>query len=158
MSKKDEALKLALEALEAIAWSNNTTWQSQRAKIEVDAIREALAEQDSKDKEQSKTDAFVKQLDEALTQPYPDNFIDALKYDVAKRDSEAQQQEPVGCANGCRGFFKHHQPAQRKPLTMQERTSIVRANTSFHDKNGIDAYGIIDDVEAAHGITGEQHG
>ena len=28
-------------------------------------------------------------------QPYPDNFIDALKYDVAKRDSEAQQQEPV---------------------------------------------------------------
>lgn len=24
-------------------------------------------------------------------QPYPDNFIDALKYDVARRDSEAQQ-------------------------------------------------------------------
>lgn len=42
--------------------------------------------------------------------------------------------------------------AQRKPLTMQERTSIVRANKSFHDKNEIDAYGIIDDVEAAHGI------
>ena len=45
--------------------------------------------------------------------------------------------------------------AQRKPLTMQERTSIVRANTSFHDKNEIDAYGIIDDVEAAHGIKGD---
>ena len=28
-------------------------------------------------------------------QPYPDNFIHALMYDVAKRDSEAQQQEPV---------------------------------------------------------------
>ena len=29
-------------------------------------------------------------------QSYPDNFIDALKYDVAKRDSEAQpEQEPV---------------------------------------------------------------
>ena len=41
---------------------------------------------------------------------------------------------------------------QRKPLSMQERTSIVRANKSFHDKNEIDAYGIIDDVEAAHGI------
>ena len=25
------------------------------------------------------------------------------------------QQEPVECANGCRGFFKHHPPA-RKPL------------------------------------------
>ena len=43
-------------------------------------------------------------------------------------------------------------PPQRKPLSMQERTSIVRANKSFHDKNEIDAYGIIDDVEAAHGI------
>ncbi len=46
------------------------------------------------------------------------------------------------------------QPAapERKPLSMQERTSIVRANKSFHDKDEIDAYGIIDDVEAAHGI------
>lgn len=43
-------------------------------------------------------------------------------------------------------------PPQRKPLSMQERTSIVRANKSFHDKNEIDAYGVIDDVEAAHGI------
>ena len=31
-------------------------------------------------------------------QPYPDNFIHALMYDVAKRDSEAQQQEPVAVA------------------------------------------------------------
>jgi len=46
-------------------------------------------------------------------------------------------------------------PPHRKPLSMQERTSIVRANKSFHDKNDIDAYGIIDDVEAAHGIKGE---
>ena len=43
-------------------------------------------------------------------------------------------------------------PAQRKPLTLQERTSIVRANKSFHDKDEIDGYGVIDDVEAAHGI------
>ena len=42
---KDELIRCALDALEAIAWSNNTTWQSQRAKIEVDAIKEALAEQ-----------------------------------------------------------------------------------------------------------------
>lgn len=59
---KDEIIRCALDALEAIAWSNNTTWQSQRAKIEVDAIKEALA------------------------QPYPDNFIDALKFDMALRE------------------------------------------------------------------------
>ena len=46
--------------------------------------------------------------------------------------------------------------AQRKPLSLQERTKIVRANKSFHDKDEIDAYGVIDDVEAAHGITGEK--
>jgi hypothetical protein len=39
-----EVMQQALEALEAIAWSNNTTWQSQRAKIEVDALRTALAQ------------------------------------------------------------------------------------------------------------------
>lgn len=50
------------------------------------------------------------------------------------------------------GRWVRYEDAQRKPLTMQERTSIVRANKSFHDKNEIDAYGIIDDVEAAHGI------
>lgn len=42
--------------------------------------------------------------------------------------------------------------AQRKPLTLQERTRIVRANKMYHDKGEIDAYGVIDDVEAAHGI------
>ena len=42
--------------------------------------------------------------------------------------------------------------AQRKPLTLQERTRIVRANKMYHDKDEIDAYGVIDDVEAAHGI------
>ena len=37
---KDEALKLALEALGEIEWSNNSQWQSDRAKV---AIKQALA-------------------------------------------------------------------------------------------------------------------
>ena len=41
---KDEALKLALEALGEIEWSNNSQWQSDRAKVAITAIKEALAQ------------------------------------------------------------------------------------------------------------------
>jgi len=41
---KDEALKLALEALGEIEWSNNSPWQSYRAKVAITAIKEALAQ------------------------------------------------------------------------------------------------------------------
>ena len=40
---KDETLKLALEALGEIEWSNNSQWQSDRAKVAITAIKEALA-------------------------------------------------------------------------------------------------------------------
>jgi len=46
--------------------------------------------------------------------------------------------------------------AQRQPLTDEQRRSIVRANKTYHDSDEIDPYGVIDDVEAAHGITGEK--
>jgi hypothetical protein len=38
-----EALKLALEAFGEIEWSNNSQWQSDRAKVAITAIKEALA-------------------------------------------------------------------------------------------------------------------
>ena len=38
-----EALKLALEAFGEIDWSNNSQWQSDRAKVAITAIKEALA-------------------------------------------------------------------------------------------------------------------
>jgi hypothetical protein len=41
---KDEALKLALVAFGEIDWSNNSQWQSDRAKVAITAIKEALAE------------------------------------------------------------------------------------------------------------------
>jgi hypothetical protein len=38
---KDEALALALEALGEIEWSNNSQWQSDRAKVAITAIKQA---------------------------------------------------------------------------------------------------------------------
>ncbi len=56
---------------------------------------EALNRDVQRQKEQA-----VYALRERLAQPYPDNFIDALKYDVAKRDSEAQQAYEDAFVNG----------------------------------------------------------
>jgi hypothetical protein len=39
---KDEALRLALAAFGEIAWSNETQWQSDRAKVAITAIKAAL--------------------------------------------------------------------------------------------------------------------
>ena len=39
-----EALKKALEAFGEIEWSNNSQWQSDRAKVAITAIKEALAQ------------------------------------------------------------------------------------------------------------------
>ena len=41
---KDEALKLALEAFGEIDWSNNSQWQSDRAKVAIATLKEALAQ------------------------------------------------------------------------------------------------------------------
>ena len=39
-----QALEMALEAFEEIAWSNSTDWQRDRAKVAITAIKEALAQ------------------------------------------------------------------------------------------------------------------
>jgi len=39
---KDEALRLALDAFGEIAWSNQTQWQSDRAKVAITTIQAAL--------------------------------------------------------------------------------------------------------------------
>jgi len=41
---KDEALKLSLEAFGEIEWSNNSQWQSDRAKVAIATLKEALAQ------------------------------------------------------------------------------------------------------------------
>ena len=104
---KDEALKLALEALKQI----DEAMPFPVAKLAQAAIKEALAQQDSKDKEQAKTDSFVRQLDEALAQPW-EKF----------------------CDSNC--VWTDHHPdckmAQRKPLTDEEIGAILE---------GVNAYG-----------------
>ena len=53
-------------------------------------------------------------------QPYPDNFIDALKYDVAKRDSEARLNlDPTPISGWGRQSIRlaiPEQPAQQEPV------------------------------------------
>jgi hypothetical protein len=41
---KDKALRLALEAFGEIDWSNNSQWQSDRAKVAIASLKEALAQ------------------------------------------------------------------------------------------------------------------
>ena len=40
----EEAFKLAMEAFGEIEWSNNSQWQSDRAKVAITAIKKSLAE------------------------------------------------------------------------------------------------------------------
>jgi len=131
---KDEALKLALEALGEIEWSNNSQWQSDRAKVAIFAIKQAFAvpvqenamiyktfEQwmdgnflevkEPRKKAYSKDELLLVEMgwnygydagravEQALDkkaenvrelgldyEPVPENFIDALKFDVAMRE------------------------------------------------------------------------
>ena len=41
---KDKTLRLALEAFGKIDWSNNSQWQSDRAKVAIASLKEALAQ------------------------------------------------------------------------------------------------------------------
>ena len=82
---KDEALKLAMEAMEITGGFD----------VEILSIKEALAEQDSKDKEQAKTDSFVRQLDEALAQPW-EKFCDSnCVWTDHHPDCKLAEQKPV---------------------------------------------------------------
>ena len=123
---KDEALKLALEALKQI----DEAMPFPVAKLAQAAIKEALAQQDSKDKEQAKTDSFVRQLDEALAQPW-EKF----------------------CDSNC--VWTDHHPdcklAQRKPLTDEEALELWNKHEKhWRFENNVLAFARA--IEAAHGI------
>ena len=66
---KDEALKLALEALGEIEWSNKSQWQSDRAKVAITAIKEALDECDEDELIIQYHEATIKRLEKLLAQP-----------------------------------------------------------------------------------------
>ena len=136
--KQTEALKLALEALEYI--SSHYMSLPKIGCMALAAIEEALAEQ-----------------------PYPDNFIDALKYDVAKRDSEAEQKKLTPYMIHAHGAIQRIAP--RKPLTDEQLRVIenkINPNMRWRssDEEGItlypqEYYELVRAIEAAHGIKGE---
>lgn len=108
MSKQIEALKLALEALKELRMLGmNAQWHDSwlaKPNEAITAIREALAEQPAKEKAPQSANCeapgwiisdHARRNNCTTEQPYPDNFIDALKYDVAKRDSEALAEQPA---------------------------------------------------------------
>jgi len=101
---KDKALKMCLEYIETDA---------QGSKFAI-LIKEALAKPDSKDKEQAKTDSFVRQLDEALAQPEPwEKFCDSnCVWTDHHPDCKLAQpeQEPVAWMNDSTpsGIFARH--------------------------------------------------
>ena len=80
---KDEALNIAIDYMNERLEEHDAKFQrhpvaeAERNNIlaDIEAVKEALAQQDSKDKEQAKTDSFVRQLDEALAQPW-EKFCD----------------------------------------------------------------------------------
>ena len=151
MSKKDEALKQALEALSPWAGEDANHTEQYAA---YHALRERLAQPEQKTclvaNEPCKHGSWCSEVycQEHCKFAQPAQEPVAWLSEGGDVSRSKLYMDEMGFK--CEPLYKS--PPQRKPLTMQERTSIVRANKSFHDKNEIDAYGIIDDVEAAHGI------
>ena len=161
-------MKLALEAFGEIEWSNNSQWQSDRAKVAITAIKEALAQPEQEPRidiyrsfEQWKsgnvlehgvprTEFYTKAdldlvemgwrygydagraVEQALDkkaenakalgldyEPAPENFMDALKFDVAMRE---YVMEPVAylCENAVgHKYFRWKKPSSTyKPIAL----------------------------------------
>jgi hypothetical protein len=132
-----EVLKLALEVLEInLVFLRNVKPFKGQEDLASDCV--------------SMTEETITAIKEALAQPeqepvaYVKTVIEALY----------ENSDPVS-VEAAELLERITTPPQRKPLSLQERTKIVRANKMYHDKDEFDAYGVIDDVEAAHGIKGE---
>ena len=128
---KDEALKLARTALQEVNYD-------QAYAAEISAIDDALAEQqqaghtfyDGNGNVVAHLDA-TSEITMDYTKPSAWNYKETGRKGIY---TPAKQQEPVECANGCRGFFKHHPPAQRKPwvgLTDAERLECMDGTTHY---------------------------
>lgn len=130
---KDEALKLALEALESCSAGDYSTGHVIHPSFDVDAVNKAI-------------DA----IDEALAQPEqePVGLIESLKI------AQPCCGEYETCWRPCtpRGKFLGQRDAQRKPLTDEEILSIARDHYNPHQRAEIS---FAKAIEAAHGIKEE---
>ena len=156
-----EALNMALQALETLMIERGSIYDKA-----ITAIKEALAQQDSKDKEQAKTDSFVRQLDEALAQPNPwEKFCDSnCVWTDHHPDCKLAEQEPFAFLHPQKGFyfakptkisaptivdveplFLYTTPPQRKPLPPQSPCEMTQAEGKMFKLGWLEC-------EAAHGI------
>ena len=98
----------------------------------------------------------------AQPQQAPDTYtVDAVAWETFVREydrySQGDPKYPFSLIReGMAAVIHSAKPQQAKlePLSEEWRARIVRANKKYHDSDEIDPYGVIDDVEAAHGIKG----
>lgn len=163
-----EALKLALEQIKAGSYE-----------CAMDQLEEALAEQSNEQVERTPLEQYDLEQSIDYRKGYEDGRLKG--FEVGQRyakeaythppaptaQPKEPEQEPVGeVVDTIDGAFKceftklltagdklYITPPQRKPLTREQRIQILKDNTvqGYHG-DYFDAWGIIDDVEAAHGI------
>ena len=147
-----EALKLALEAFGEIDWSNNSQWQSDRAKVAITAIKEALA-----------NEALEKMAENAreLGLDY-EPAQEPLGFMNAGHVHEMQQGRlPYGYVypkkESGTSVAVYTTPPQRKPLTDEKIYSVLENLQIMYNRPPTTDSRIIfaRAIEAAHGIKGE---
>lgn len=177
---KDEALNIAIDYMNERLEEHDAKFQrhpvaeAERNNIlaDIEAVKEALAQQDSKDKEQAKTDSFVRQLDEALAQP-EQLISDQINYGMSVTQGgkridpmsiyKEPEQKPVAEVDDWRdsiftryveylpsGTRLYTTPLEPKPMTDEE---IDKMCPKFEDPMRREMW--IIGFKAAHGIKGE---
>ena len=152
-----EALKLALEAFGEIDWSNNSQWQSDRAKVAIATLKEALAQPEQEPVKLWLWKNFVDGKPEywAFDNAFPINLNDGdpqtlgepCGYAWLKPSRQGRfdvsDEEVLSAVQNAKEY-----PPQRKPLTDEE---IQNALLGYRL---VDAIDIARAIESAHGIKG----
>ena len=137
MSKKDEALKLALEALEHEAETGN----DDAYRRERDAIREALAEQPAQ--QEPVVWMYVnKSTHETKFQKHMRDFVDHSLWSEVPLYGEPLANHELQCVCGAVWLGDElvhlpdkRPPAQRKPLTDEELYKVFPAIATYTEAN-----------------------
>ena len=100
----EEAFKLAMEAFGEIEWSNNSQWQSDRAKVAITAIKKSLAEPEQEPVAYDKTelncfaqDLYDQKMREGKRGHYESMFH--VIHQCIKKVAPQPEQEPVAWWN-----------------------------------------------------------
>ena len=161
---KDEALKLALQALEDLGMKHYESTGEVLYKETFTALKEALA-----DPEQYTTDAM--KVRQAVAQALHDDvYAEELEQPEAKQSGTISITMPAPVAYLCENAVGHKYfrwkkpsstykpiplyttPPQRKPLTDEEIGAILEGVNAY----GTRLYTFARAIEAAHGIKGEK--